>query len=174
MQLSVGNTGVIIAYVIPGTVVMLGLSYFSQSIQRWLGTSGNETPNFGGALLFVLMALGAGLIADAIRSQTIDEVHHQTGVVQPVWSYSQLDKDKFELFQGIVENHFRYHQFYGNTFLSLLFAYVAKQISTKSWPWRSAWRTIGLVVLLVVLWVGSRSDLDASYRAIDQLLNAAK
>jgi len=170
MELSLGDIGAIIAYVIPGIVAMLGLSYFSRTVRRWLGGASNESPSFGGALLFVLMALGVGLIADTVRSHTIDEIHHRTGVEQPEWTYSQLNKEKFEQFQGIVDNHFRFHQFYGNTFICLLFAYIAWRASTKRWPWPPNWREFCLVMLLLIMWIGSRSDLDACYRAIEELV----
>jgi hypothetical protein len=169
MDLSINQIDIIMAYILPGIVAMWGLGYLSGTVNKWL-RSDSKGPTLGGTLLLILGALSAGLIANALREQTIDWVHHHTGVEQPTWSFSQLSAEKFPLFEGIVQNDFRYHQFYGNSFLCILFAYGARQVKLRKWPW-PPWLELGVVFLLVVTWMGSRSDLKESYEAIKELLS---
>ncbi len=170
MDLSLNNTTIIIAFLLPGVIAMWGVSSFSKTVRTWLATAPATGTSLGGAILFLVMSITAGLVADSLRSHTIDVVHFHTGIEQPTLSFEDFDQVKLDMFQAIMDNHFRYHQFYGNVFLCILFAYIAQQFTRRSWPWPPSCREFGTLVLLVVTWLGSRGDLESACLAIEELM----
>lgn len=171
MQVSIENIGTLIAFLLPGLVAVAGVSGFSPIVRRWLGVERDDGPTIGAALLLGLAAFGAGLLLDAVRIQTIDEIHHHTGIAPPDWSFDRLTDKNFPQFQAVIENHFRYHQFYGNLFLAIVLAYPAWKIAARSPAWPPRWREAWILVLLVITWIASRTELTACYQAMTELMS---
>jgi|SRR3982750_1797181 len=174
MQVSIDNLGIIVAFLIPGLVALVGISYFSKTVRQWVGLTEGQAPTFGGAVILLLAALAAGVLADALRELTIDEIHYRTGIQQASFSFADLDEKKLPQFQAIVDNYYCYYQFYGNMLICLLFSYTARLISLRSRAWRPLLRGISdlLVVLLLLgltFWA-SRNELAQTDRAISELL----
>jgi hypothetical protein len=67
-----GNFGLLIAYVLPGMTAIWGLSYVSETVQGWLGSSTEAVPTIGGFLYVTLAAVGAGLVASTVRWMVVD------------------------------------------------------------------------------------------------------
>ena len=111
--------GLLIAYVVPGFLLILQLSIFSESLQAWLVPSPETAPTVAGFLFVTVASVGAGLTASTVRWLVLDTIHHCTGLAQPQWSFQNLHA-RAEAFQGIVQNHYRYYQFYGNTVVVVL------------------------------------------------------
>ena len=169
MDVSLENSTIIIAFLLPGAIAMWGMSFFSDTVRSWLRPSSTSS-SVGGAILFLVASLTAGLLTDALRTHTVDIIHFHTGVQQAEWSFEDLDKAKLEQFQGIMDNHFRYHQFYGNAFLCILFVYASWHIKQRAWPWPPSLRALAVTFLLIVTWLGSRTDLEAACQAVDELM----
>ena len=167
MEASIDNIGIILAYVAPGIIAVLGVIHASERLRSWFVAQSG--PTLGGAFLLLLAALSAGLFADAITNLVIEPIHHETGVKQGVWSYAALTEQRFAQFEGIVQNHFRYHQFYANTFTCILFAYLATIRARR--PRRPRWLDLGVVVLLAIAWMASRTELQESHMAMQELLS---
>jgi len=168
MQVSIDNIGVIIAYVAPGAIAILGATFVSLNVRSLIG--GDHGLSLGNALLFLLASLIAGLFADAVTNLVIEPIHHCTGVVQATWSYAEMTEHRFPQFEGIVQNLFRYHQFYANTFTCVLIAYIASFRRRSRW-WRPRLLDLGVLALLVTAWLSSRVALEDAELALQQLLN---
>lgn len=160
-DLSGRNFGLLIAYLIPGFVALWGLSYVSQPVHAWLQGAGASGPSVGSALYVVLASVGCGMTASVFRWVTIDTFHHRTGVVRPALDESRL-ADRLEAFDYLVENHYRYYQFYGNSAVALAAAYVSRRAGAAS-AGPVGLQELVLALVILVFLLGSRDALSKYY-----------
>lgn len=147
--------GLLIAYILPGALVLWGLSFVSQTIRTWLGTSPSESPTVGGFLYVTLASVGAGLTVSTVRWMVLDSINHRTGIPRPQWDFSRLQKN-IAAFDRIVEDQYRYFQFYGNTFVSIIVVYVARRAGIGYSQTLADWMDALLLALACVFFLGSR------------------
>jgi hypothetical protein len=161
--------GLIIAYLLPGFVALCGAACLSDSVNAWLVTSGDAAPSVGGFLYVAIGSLTAGMTASAIRWAFLDTYHHNTGIDSPRLDFSRLQKN-LDAFTFEVESHYRYYQFYGNTLVSLVFAYITWRTSCKTLDHGLLLADIGVLVLGTVFLVASRDSLRKYYERTSQVL----
>jgi len=117
----------------------------------------------------MIASLVVGLIVSALRAAFVDWFHHHTGVRQPDLDYAKLQthKDSFEI---VIENLYRYYQFYANVSVAVLIAYVIHMTRLGIWPWNEP--AIAIVVLgsEAVLFWASRDSLQRCYKRLKQIL----
>src|ERR1700730_3466555 len=101
------NFGVIIAFLVPGFLLLWGLSYSSPEIDGWLAKSNAaNAPTIGGFLYATLTSLALGLLISAFRYLIIDGFLHRVTGLNPEFDFTKLkDKDALAMFQAAVENH---------------------------------------------------------------------
>lgn len=168
-EVTTKNFGLLIAYILPGFTVLWAVSWYSPTVQTWLGTSIADAPTVGGFLYVTLGSVGAGLTVSALRWLLLDSLHHRTGIPKPRWDFSRLDA-KLNAFDVLNEQHYRYYQFYGNMLVSLVLATALR-------GWYSIQSTsdglmlVGIVGLGLLLFIGSRDTLGKYYRRIAELLH---
>lgn len=131
-DLSGKNFGLLIAYVVPGFVVLWGLQPVSLTIQSWLVAS-PAIPSGIEALFFVTVAsIALGMTTSAFRWAIVDTLHAWTGLPRPVWDDAKLQQ-QLGAYDVIVEAHYRYYQFYANTLISLVAAAVIAWSTEQPW-----------------------------------------
>ena len=121
------NFGVVIAFWLPGVILLWGLSYSYPGVSRWLNqASGSESPSVGGFLYLTLASLAVGLIVSAVRWMIVDKfLQCVTGLREPQFDFGKLkDKEAFAVFLGVVENHYRFYQYYSNTLVAVMSAFI--------------------------------------------------
>src|SRR5579864_5217970 len=156
------NFGVIIAFLLPGFISLWGLSYSSPTIATWLAkSSAADAPTIGGFFYSTIASLALGLIISAVRWLIIDtSLRWVTDL--PELNFRKLkEKDNFQAFQGIVENHYRYYQYYSNALIAIILSFGAYVISAPEPTSLMLW--IGISVIVVVLYLASRDALS-NYR----------
>lgn len=153
--------GLLIAYVVPGFVTLLGLAWVSDSVRSWLMGAAEAGPTVGGFFFVAVASVGSGMVASLVRWALLDTLHHHTGVVRPVLNESKL-ADKLSAFNYLVEHHYRYYQFYGNSMVAALFAYALWKTVDRSHP-AFGWVEAGLFVLVSLFIAGSRDALRKYY-----------
>jgi hypothetical protein len=165
-DVTAGNFGLLIAYLLPGFIALWGVSGLSSTVSGWL-TTGPAVPTVGGFLYVTLASLGAGLIISTARWLLVDTLHHWTGIRPPTWNFARLPR-KLDAFQLLVESHYRHYQFHANALVAVAFDYAV---------WRTSGRAsdvdlVDLAFLLVglLLLVGSRDTLRKYYRRAEALL----
>ncbi len=131
-QVSSDNFGILIAYVLPGFVTLIGVSFFSETARAWLGSAPTNSPTVSGFLYVTLASIGAGRVVSTIRWLIIDTIHHRTGIPNRKWDYSVLN-ERFHAYQFLVSNQYRYYQFYGNVLVACASSYGAFLLSKGSW-----------------------------------------
>ena len=172
-DLSARNFGVVIAFLIPGFVTLWGVSLFSPTVDQWLHSSAQTSPTVAGFLYVTLASLAAGLTVSAVRWAVIDTLHHATGIKPPTWDFTQLD-DRLHGFLALVENHYRYYQFYANMAVAVSATYSAKVLAESANQCQPVWQHLGFVLLEVVFLAGSRDSLRKYYRRVEQLLPGSR
>src|SRR5205809_4812579 len=106
---SVTNFGLLIAFLLPGTIALWGVSFASDVVRSWFGNSSADAPTVAGLLYVTLASVGAGLTVSTIRWCVIDTLHHLTGIHRPEWDYSRLQENVAAL-DTLTELYYRYYQ----------------------------------------------------------------
>jgi hypothetical protein len=169
-ELSARNFGLLIAYVLPGFVVLWGLSFVSPTVNAWLLGAGATGPTVGGFLYVFLASVGCGMSASVVRWALLDTLHHRTGLRAPYLDFSRLH-ERLEGFERIVADHYQYYQFYSNTLVALLGAYPLWRLSGGS---GGVLTDFGFLAIELVFLAGSRDALRLFYRRASQLLGESE
>ncbi len=163
------NFGLLIAYVVPGYIVLWGLSFLSPEIRWWLSGTEQVQPSIAAFLHISIASIAAGMTASGFRWAVLDSIHHRTGIRKPQWSDSVLH-ERIKGYDWLVENHYRYYQFYANSLISLTVAYSCWQISPSAHAIGVGILDFAALVCFVVFYAGSRNTLDRYYRRAESLL----
>ena len=125
------NFGPLIAYLVPGATVLVGLSNFSTTLRSWLGSTPSDAPSIGGFLYLTLASIAAGMTVSALRWVTVDTVHAWTGLRIPSLDFSRLGPN-VNAFVLLIEIHYRHYQFYANMLVATAIAYGCYRVSLGS------------------------------------------
>ena len=159
------NFGLLIAYVLPGFVSLCGMAELSPVVKNWLvtGSMTNHTaPTVGGFLYLTLASVAAGMTVSTFRWAVIDRLHHATGIKRPKWNDAVL-QEKLDAFEALVENHYRYYQFYANMVVALVLLLAARLAVSGRCISQFDLLDCGLLLIGLVYWAGSRDALRHYY-----------
>jgi len=164
------NFGVIIAFLLPGFLFLWGVSFSYDEVAKWLAkTTEDDAPTIGGFLYATLASLALGLLISAVRWLIIDHFLWLIGVRDPGIKFENLkDKDKYAAFHSAVENHYRYYQYYANTLVALLCAFIIHLIVGTQTPPFAVWLAAGAI--LVALLLGARDSLTKYFKRAHTIL----
>jgi hypothetical protein len=151
----------------------LSLSDFGNA-EVWLKSFGD--PSVSGFLYVTLASLALGLIISAVRWAVIDQIlrcyyflRHQKHL--PKIDFSKLsDPNKFAVFQGANENHYRYYQYYSNTLVGIVVGFSIYQFRSTKWAPALIWVIFG--VLIVVLFLASKDCLFKYHERASEIANS--
>jgi hypothetical protein len=166
---SARSFGLLIAYIIPGYACLWGVAALSPAVYAWLG--GFPEPTLGSFLYVVLGSVTAGMFVSAVRWATVDTVLHRTGLKRPVWDDSKLS-EKLPAVEFLVENYYRYYEFYSGLLVSVLFTYTAWRTSPQGQAIPFGLADGGVVFVVSILAGGSRDTLRRYYQRATILLGA--
>ena len=167
------NFGVLIAFLLPGLVTLLGIAPYSATVRSWFGTPATAAPTVGGFLYVTLAAIGLGMTTSVIRWLVLDWLHHHTGIRPPEWDFSGL-QDNLDGFMALVENHYRYYQFYGNMLVAQVITAIGYAVR-PTLPSEESRLVLPIILGLTALfYVASRDTLAKYYDRAGTLLRAAQ
>jgi hypothetical protein len=169
-DLSGKNFGVVIAFLIPGYVALWGLGQRSPAVAVWLTSSAEREPTVASFMYVTMAAMAAGLTVSAVRWATIDMLHHATGVTPPKWEFAGFNEG-LQGFLALVENHYRYYQFYANMAVATALGYLLAIWNTSSMNCDSFGQHAAVVLLEGIFLAGSRDSLQKYYRRVEQLFS---
>ncbi len=166
--------GVLIAFLLPGFIFLWIVSQSSPLIASWFANAQQESVTAAKFLFVFVASLCIGLIVSAIRCALIDSLLKLIGLKPPEDGlYSALsDPEKYKAFQGAVENHYRYYQYYSNSLVAILAAILLNFISKSDCA--KTWYIIGVSGVCIVLLWGARDALSKHYKKITEILKAEK
>lgn len=115
--------GLIIAFLIPGFILWTGLSLTFPELALPLVHVEVQESSVGGFLFVALASLALGLLLSAMRWLLLDHLFVLFGIKAPTMDFSKLkDPNAFAAYIGVVDNHYRYYQYYSNSLIGGLVA----------------------------------------------------
>jgi hypothetical protein len=109
--------GLVIAFLLPGLLALYALTYFSDTARATFFAFQGTTSDLGLFLLTILAGLGMGLEVTAVRWVVFEEFRRKKSKLDSDL-FSQLSDDKkLTAFRAAVDEHYRYHQFWGGIFV---------------------------------------------------------
>lgn len=160
--------GPLIAYLVPGATVLVGLSPFLPVVQSWLDGTATSAPTIGGLLYLSLASLAAGMTVSAVRWVVVDTWHSRTGLAAPKFDFTQLP-GRVDEWRLIIEIHYKHYLYYANMLVAVFVAYVGYRIHVGFA--RPGLADLAFVTLEPVFYLTSRDTLRRYYARTDQLLS---
>lgn len=142
-----------ISFLLPGFIALKGASYFSDMVNIWLTNYGTVSQDIGSIVFTILASLCLGIIISGLRYIIFDKKIF-CGINKKCLEldFTKL-RGKREEFLFIVENHYRYHLFYGNTLIALIGTYFSRGIyflADKKYCWQSHSGFIKEIFILLI------------------------
>jgi hypothetical protein len=159
--------GILIAFVIPGWVVLLGCGLHSPMVAAWLSGAGQNQPAVGEFLYSLLAAVTLGMLTSTVRWLVVDQVLKRLlprGVGQP--DFRGLRNLNAEL-QTLIEGHYRYYQFHANL---LVASTAAAALRWLAFDFR-VHELVGALCLWAVLGLGAKNTFYLYHKRVGQLLS---
>lgn len=153
--------GLLVAYVLPGFIGLAALAPLLPAVARWLRPVEQGDLGLGPPLYAVLMATAVGLILSCFRWLLIDRIHQWTGVRRPAWNDRNLER-MLGGFDYLVQSHFRYYEFCGNTLLATIGGYTLNRV-LGTLPLLGPATDLAVFILCLVLFAASRDALAKYY-----------
>jgi hypothetical protein len=129
-QISTNNFGIVIAFIIPGIILLLGLAGVVPAIETLLWANADSTaPSVVGAIYLLIVSIGLGVLISGLRYFTIDTLlrwssgRYKIGCKLPAISYANLAGKQAE-YTGLIENYYKFYQFYANSLVALIITFV--------------------------------------------------
>ncbi len=167
------NFGLIIAFLLPGFIFLYGASFSVVPIAvSFQGAAAKET-TVGAFLIVMLASLAVGLLLSAFRWFVLDHLFSWMGIGKETLDFDQLRKpEALAAFHAVVENHYRYYQYYANSLMAIVGAVVMhlffgdKPIPCGMW--------LLVAAALLVLFLGARNALAKYYERARSVLGVLK
>jgi hypothetical protein len=155
--------GYLIAYFPAGLVALLGMSYWVRSLHTVFAHFETSTADVGLFLLVSLLALTVTLILLLPRWLLFEEWLLGSEKPPPV-TFSKLSEEgKATAYLMAVEQHYRYHQFYGGMLFGSLFLFVGWASHTSMGSIQRTGAIIGFVIIELLLFLAARDSLSKYY-----------
>ena len=167
-DISTSNFGLLIAYVIPGFTVMVGLGLVFPMVARWLGHPSSQLPTVGGFLYVTIGAVTIGLFLSTLRWLLIDSLHHRTGIDRPNWEFKRFPQAQ-KMYDALTEYHYRYYQFYGSMVLALPILFGCGIVAGDE-HFLSLLGVLGFLCIEAIFFAGSRDTLRKYYDRLQPIL----
>ncbi len=162
--------GPLVAYLVPGAVVLWGLQPHVPALQQWIAATPPNAPTVGGFLYLTLAALAAGMTINAVRWAVVDTIHASTGLPPPKLDFSRL-AGREQAFSLLIGIHYQHYQFFANSLVATVVAYVSYRLSSAA-PSQFGSFDVLILVLDIIFFVTSRDTLQKYHRRSEQLLSA--
>jgi hypothetical protein len=161
-DISTSNFGLLIAYALPGYIVVWGIGSVLQPEGICTGPGCSSVASLVGFMTTTVAAVAAGMAVSAVRYVLIDSIHSALGLRRPPADGTALQHNHAAVTTSI-EQHYRYYQFHANMLIAGAIAYAAHLYTLYTFP--------GLLELLLVglagtFWLAARDNLSKYYHDI--------
>ena len=162
--------GYAIAFIAPGAVALWGLTQFSPSLRNVLTTASVQQTSVGAFLIAVLAALSLGVIISGVRWLVFDKVLLRSTFDAGETEFAAFKGDAAHTaYRDIVENHYRYYQFYSNMVIAATIAYFCWITGSTSSESAKYLGLLFVAVLDVVLYFSARDAIQKFFKKAKQI-----
>ena len=162
------NFGLLIAYILPGFVVVSGAAVIYPSVRLLLIPTLGLADGIESTIFVFLATLLAGMSVSALRWLLIDTFHYWTGLRRPDWDDASLPA-KLPAFTAIVDDHYRFYQFHANLAVAIACVYLAWRIQQ---PPFAPWADEAFLLIELLFLATSRDNLRKYYARASRLLGS--
>lgn len=124
MDITSTSFGLLIAYILPGLVTLFGLSYWFPDLRALFEAFLTGGSNFGLFLLVALASIATTLQVTLIRWAIFEEFVCRHYKLSAEDFRNMSNAGKFDAFRGAVDEHYRYHQFWGCMTVALPIVFI--------------------------------------------------
>lgn len=157
--------GIIIAYIVPGFIVLLALGQIHPDIGYMMQPDGKT--EIAGLLYFfygLIAMIGLGVMISGLRWMTIDQINALTGIKRPAVNHAAIVGRETH-YDTLIDTHYRYYQFYANCIVSLIIGDVALRGFAANIEMTITAELV-LLGICVVLWICQRDTLRKYHHGI--------
>jgi hypothetical protein len=123
----------LLAFVLPGLVVLWGYSYVDPNgLGAWFVTASTTNTSVGGFLFLLLAALGVGVFVSGVKSLVFERWFRLFPEPPPFDEKRRTESGVLEAYADARHNHYYYHLFYANM---LCAAPVPSHVACQRPPW---------------------------------------
>lgn len=157
MDITSTSFGLLIAYLLPGLVALFGLSYWIQELRDLFDAFLTGGSNIGLFLLVALASIATNLQVTLIRWAIFEEWICRRYSLKPEDFKDMSNEGKFSAFRGAVDEHYRYHQFWGCMAIALpiLFIGWAQRHDIYNFFWNGFLITVLFLIVEGLTWSGA-------------------
>jgi len=160
--LSERGFGYLIAFGLPGFLLLWGLSFSFPSVASWMATaSADKAPSVAGFLFTTVASFALGLLLDAVTWLVLETALYKlTNLPAPnIDDHALARPEVLSAFQAAVENHYRYYQCYANSLLVMALVVPIYLVhSGQQYIW---WYWFGILALVLILGWKARDELSS-------------
>ncbi len=149
--------GYIIAFLIPGLIGLYALGCWSGQVSQLIQPALRADATVGPSFILLLVALGAGLVISAVRFVVFEKVICRSHRFPQDMFAKLVEENKLPSFRAVVDEHYRYHQFYGGAAVAgaaLYAGWVAQApcACVRVWSWVTLFFTLSEILLVYAAW----------------------
>jgi hypothetical protein len=151
-DLSSTSFGLLIAFFLPGLALLVSLAFFVPYIKKLFDTFLTTSSNIGLFFLVILFSLILSLIISVFRWIIFEELFCKENQLEPT-DFANLGSsaDKLLAFRAAVDEHYRYHQFWGGIAVVIPIFIVGLLISN--------WIVYSTLSIIAIIIFGSVSEI---------------
>ncbi len=164
-DISNSNFGLLIAYALPGFVVVWSIQHLFQPAGVCTEVACSTGSSIFSFLNITVAAIAAGMAVSAVRYVLIDSIHSLLGLKRPQTDGASLQHN-LNAVTTSVEQHYRYYQFHANMLIAGVIAVVARQEGIVTHPTAVP---LVLITLAGIFWLAARDNLTKYYRTISTI-----
>jgi hypothetical protein len=125
-DLSSTSFGYLIGFVLPGVFGLYAFASWIPQIGIILQPVLKADASVGPSAIFLAVAIGMGVCASALRFWVFEKIVCRKYKFPPDMFASLYKEGKLTAFKAVVDEHYRYHQFYGGCALALPILFVGR------------------------------------------------
>ena len=143
--------GYLIGFLLPGIFGLYALSVWLPQAGAVLQPMMQPTATVGPSVIFLLISVGMGLCVNALRFIIFEKTLCRNEKLVDE-NFAFLTKEnKLTTFKSVVDEHYRFHQFYGSCAVAVLIFFVGWLIHNLVHDWRLLWPISGFLFVELVL-----------------------
>jgi hypothetical protein len=150
--------GYLIAFLLPGILGIVAFSYWFTQLEAILQPVLKADATVGPSVVFLSVAVGMGLCLSAIRSLIFEKFLCRKHAFPPTTFAALYKENKLSAFKVIVDEHYRYHQFYGGCAVALLILFAGWCYHHSVCDGQLVWLSIGFVMVELLLGNAARDS----------------
>ncbi len=145
--------GLLIAFLLPGGVLLYGLSCWSADVQRLFETFLTAQSTLGLFLMVILAALVLGLIITVPRYFLFECIICRRHRIESALFSKLRVSETLTAFRAVADEHYRYHQFWGGLAVVSPVLYVGSlRAHVAQWSWLEVLGTlVGFLVFELLM-----------------------